>query len=580
MWETDAGYSNDAPSAKQAHESPSLSYLDLAVQAALEPIVSENSSVTADYVLYTSSFLKTLPLFMKGRFALPLLLTTYAADEAKVGAAVPDQLFDSTLGASKGFALRTIFRYAGRQGLTPGAAGVSLGMGARFSDAALTRANYYNAQGNFDFTQGVHRASSQALNPAALAVDAATFGAADVVWARMFNYSRGSVWYNPSLKSALTAGTMGISAGFGFELHRQITNDAFDAGTLARRTLMHGAFDALAGGLGGLQSKSHMRLGIGRDPADALAIARSTPYQRGEIVDAQQAALRDGKFVLHDRIKGLTTETMIGFVQTPHGAPIRAVFRPNNGSQSFAHRMQSEIAAYGMKSLGFKTSVPVTVARDVEVNGVKRSGYIQQMEGVSLAEFAQTHLGTSTPSRRNLLRYFRENQQFRESYMDAWTERLILGEWDNHALNMAVAQSGSKGAQVKNIDLGDGLRRATTSLDLVPVPGVRQGYDRINAMLYRELAGKKLSTERVNELSSLHQRFSSPEGRAQLQTLGMTGQQVEGVLGRINWFVKQGYWPRQPEAMFYLPLNDARRAVEQWLGKPKQGTTTSAPARA
>jgi hypothetical protein len=83
MWETDAGYSNDAPSAKQAHESPSLSYLDLAVQAALEPIVSENSSVTADYVLYTSSFLKTLPLFMKGRFALPLLLTTYAADEAK-----------------------------------------------------------------------------------------------------------------------------------------------------------------------------------------------------------------------------------------------------------------------------------------------------------------------------------------------------------------------------------------------------------------------------------------------------------------------------------------------------------------
>jgi hypothetical protein len=551
----------------------SASYLDLAVQAALDPFLKKDDPLRSEVVTYGTGFLKALPLFMKGRFALPALVGTYAAAEARCETPVMEQLIDAGLGASKGLTLRTTFRYVGRHGLTPGATGAILGISSRFSDAALTRNNYFDGRGNFDLQLGLQSASSIAFNPVSLAFDSAAFGVADVLWARMFNYSRGAVWYKPPLSHALTAGTMGVSSGFGHELYRQFRADDIDVGLLARRTMLHGIVDAAAGSLGGWQSQRNMRLQINRDAPNAVATARVTPFQRGEIVDAEQAALRDGKFILQDRLTGLTTETLTGFVQTPQNAYVRAVFRPNDGTEAFAHRMQSEIAAYGMKSLGFRSNVPVSVARDVELNGVKLSGYIQQMEGVNLAEYVHKYAGNRQSGTRGLKDLFRTDVHFRESYMDAWMQRLLMGEWDNHALNMAVAQPASRSVQVRNIDLGDGMRPASTALDLVPVPGVRQGYDRINAVLYRELSGKKLTADRIAYLDELHKRYSTPEGRVQLESLGMTGQQVEGLLGRMNWFIKQQYWPRQPEAMFYLPLNDARRTIERWLGKPGHGTS-------
>lgn len=547
------------------------SYLDYAVHAALDPassLVSGREQASQEAAGYMKGFLKVLPLFMKGRTALPALAIAYMSDEAKVQDSAYEQTLDAGLGLSKGLILKGSLKGLSARGATPGTTGVSLGIVGRSSDTALTRSNYYDAEGNFRPELALKKTASITFNPAALAMDAATYSAADVMWAKMFNASRGSVFYRPTVTSTLAAGSMGLTSGFGHEIHRQMSSDSpFDPYLLARRTLMQGVVDGLAGGLGGLQATRQMRLKLTvKDGPNSLTAARNTPFQLGEIVDARQAQLRDGTFIPERQVKGLTTETWLGTVKTRTGENIPAVFRPNNGTEAFAHRMQSEIAAYGMTRLGFKTQLPATVARKVELNGKAQSGFIQEIQGTSLPQFIKEALpnGKGYVTAREAKALLNSDAGFKQSYTDAWVHRLIMGEWDNHALNMAVRKAGQK-TDVRNIDLGDGLKPATTQLDLTPQPGVRRGYDMVNAHLYSQLSGRRLTPQKIEELSTLHQRFTTRSGREQLQELGMTPQQVEGVLGRTEWLLRNKHLPRQQESTFYLYLGNAKRAVKRWL---------------
>ncbi|MBX9953240.1 MAG: hypothetical protein K2Y39_28960 [Candidatus Obscuribacterales bacterium] len=557
-----------------AHEAArDMSYLDLAIHATLEPLASkttESGRFSDELVDYTKGFLKAAPLFMKGRLAAAGLILSYGIDEVRVGDSWQNQLADIGFGSAKGLVLKSTLSGLNSQGLTPGMTGVSIGIVSRISDAALTRKSYFDAEGNFCAGRWVDRVIGLGLNPKAMAVDALTFAASDVLWARTMNHSRGRAWYRPEITHAISGGAMGVSSEFGHELFRQVTLEGeLDAPALLRRSALRGAFDAAAGGLGGAQTYRFSRLRPEIKDNDAHKVAaRSTPFQRAIIADEAQIALRDGVFVLERKLPALTMQTWIGWVHAPDGRKIRSIFRPDNGSEAFAHRMQSELAAYGLQTLGFKMAVPVTVARKIELSGKVHSGYIQEMEGVSLAAFAANKLG-KRPSQRQLAELIHSNEGLKSSYSNAWLHRMIMGEWDNHALNMIVNQKDARAPSVRNIDLGDGLRPAETMRDLIPSPGVRQGYDTINAKLYGELAGQRLDEMTVSYLRGIQRRFSTPLGRSQMLSVGMTPQQSDGVLGRVDWLIQNGRMPQGREPLFYLPLNDVRRAVERFFGKPK-----------
>lgn len=550
---------------------PKRSYLNHGAHFLLDPasryLTGENASDEATG--YLRGFVKTLPLFMKGRLALPGLAIAYVADEAKWGDSLADQGKDATLGLGKGMALKAGFYAFGKAGATPASTGLGLGILSRGSESLLTRSNYYDRNGQFNLDTGVQKALSVTFNPAALAMDAGTFMLTDTLWAVRFNGTRGAVQYNPVFKNAMASGTMGFTSSFGHELNRQLTeDDKISPFLLARRSLLQGTFDGLAGAAGGWQTKRYLTLKSPKDSPTALAEARNTPFQRGEVVDMRQRQLRDGVFVPDKQLTGLTTETWLGKVHTKTGDVIPAVFRPSNGTEAFAHRMQSEIAGYGLSRLGFKTNIPATVARNVELGGQRYQGFIQEMEGINLAQFFKEN--ASNPRGVATLRsagdYLRHDSDFRTSYQDAFIGRMIMGEWDNHALNMAVRKRGGA-SEVRNIDLGDGLRPAQTQLDLVPVPQLRKGFDRFNAV-YSHLAGKRISADKAAELGDLHSRFSTRSGRQQLQDLGMTPRQVEGVLGRTEWFAINQFMPRQHESALYLYLGQAKRAVKRYLAKP------------
>ena len=570
-----SGDGRDIPSASVTARGAALgfSYLDVAVRAALDPLAgktTEAGGFTDDLIDYTKGFVKAAPLFMRGRLAFAGLILSYGADEAKVGDAWQHQLADLGLGSAKGLVLKATLNGLNSQGLTPGMTGVGIGITSRIADAALCRQSYFDARENFSFKSGFDRVIALGLNPKAMAVDALTFAAADVVWARVMNHSRGAAWYRPEITHAISGGAMGVSSEFGQELFRQVSREGkLDSPRLLQRSLLRGAFDSAAGGLGGAQSRHYSKLRPEiRDNTSRRAAARSTPFQRAIVADAEQIALRDGIFVLEKKLPALTMQTWVGWVHAPDGRKIRSVFRPDNGSEAFAHRMQSEIAAYGLQSLGFKMAVPVTVARKVELSGRIHSGYIQEMEGVSLAAFTVNKLG-KRPSQRQLVELIQSNQSLKNSYSNAWLHRMIMGEWDNHALNMTVNQKHVGAPSVRNIDFGDSLRRAETTRDLIATPGVRQGYDTINAKLYKQLSGKRLDEETLNYLKGIQRRFSTPQERSKLLSVGMTPQQTDGLLGRVDWLVRNGRMPVGREALFYLPLNDARRAVERLFSKEK-----------
>ena len=55
-------------------------------------------------------------------------------------------------------------------------------------------------------------------------------------------------------------------------------------------------------------------------------------------------------------------------------------------------------------------------------------------------------------------------------------------------------------------------------------------------------------------MQGLYDRYSTPEGRAQMEALGLTPRQVDGVLGRTNMFATKALFPRQQEAASYVYL--------------------------
>jgi hypothetical protein len=532
-------------------------YLDLAVHSLVDPAADallprSQAKVVADEVsFYAKGFAKTAPLFMKGELALGGTLLAYAADQAKVGDTAGHQITDAGLGITKALTMKGTFAMMEQRGLSPTLSGIGLGISSRTLETGLTRESYTNADGESSLLTGFNRTVKSALNPASLAIDAVSFGAADVVWGRMYMASRGAVRFNPVLGRSIAAGTMGVSAGAGGELNRQLEGgDKLDLGLIMGRGAAQGGLNVLAGGLAGMQVNRQMRLEV-HDQPGAIGEARQTPFQTGKVVDDAQRLLRDGEFKPSRFIEGLTTKTMTGYIKSGT-QEIPVLFRPDNGTESFASRQQAELVGYGLSSRMNTDTSPVTVARTVEVGGVKYSGFIQEMRGTNLFEsmLPNTRMSPLMPLDRSLRSGFGSDQPMQTAFERAFVQRMIMGEWDNHSLNFSADRTASR-TTVSNLDLGDALRPAANTAELVPSPGLRRSYEPLAHHLYGQMAGKPLSETTVQDVQNFLRTYDNSAGHAELKGLGMTDQQLAGVMGRTRWFEKNRYLPYESEPTTY-----------------------------
>jgi hypothetical protein len=218
--------------------------------------------------------------------------------------------------------------------------------------------------------------------------------------------------------------------------------------------------------------------------------------------------------------------------------------------------MQSEIANYDLnKMIGYDNNSPVTVAKTVVIDGRPRPGYVQEMRGQTLlealkGEARETQGATTRPA---LVRALNDNAALKTAYQESWVERMVMGEWDNHAQNQTVVQLPGK-VEVPNIDLGDGLRPAQTHQDLLPVPGFRTGWEGLNWRLYRELAGQPIPEQTRQKLSDFVKTSETDAGQNRLRSMGLTDQQSAGVVARAKWFADHGVFPSEPESLVYFHL--------------------------
>lgn len=551
-------------------------YLDVAVHSLVDPAAGallprSQAKVVADEVsFYAKGFAKTAPLFMKGELALGGTLLAYAADQAKVGDTAGHQLTDAGLGLTKALTMKGTFSMMEHRGLSPTLSGIGLGISSRTLETGLTRESYTNANGETSILTGLNNTVKSALNPGSLAVDLATFGAADVVWGRLYLTSQGATRFNQVLNHSIMAGTMGVSAGAGGELNHQLETGKFDLGLIMARGAAQGGMNILAGGLAGKQVERYTRLDV-RDEAGALAEARQTPFQTGKVVDQAQQVLRDGEFIPARTIEGLTTATMTGFVRTSKG-DIPAIFRPNDGSEKFAARQQAELVGYGMSSKMEANTSPVTVARTVEIGGKMVSGFIQEMRGTNLFEtmLPNTRMSQLMPFDASTRTAFGSDPSIKTAFERAFVQRMIMGEADNHALNFAADRTAT-GVHVSNLDLGDALRPATHTTELIPRPGKRSGYEPLAHHLYDQIAGKPLSPESLVDVQNFLARYDNSAGHAELKALGMTDQQLAGVIGRSQWFAENRYLPHESEPRNYYYV---QRFVQHLRGRTNFQPTT------
>ncbi len=543
------------------------SILDFAVHKALDPVVStftSNQAYKDAAAQNVKDFIKTVPLFMTGRIAGASTLISYASDEVKTSDRGMDLVTDAALGLAKGGTLRASQSFLMSRNVTPSLMGVELGIVNRASSVGFSKENYYNRDGQFDLAHGLGKTALASVE--SIGTDALIYGAADSVWGRAFLRSRGEAAYNPVITTAITAGGFNMTTTAGAEVTRQIESGKFDASSLASRSFTAGLTGLGAGALAGLQRRSFLALKV-KDGPNALSEARSTPYQLGHIADEAQMFLRDGNFIPQQKVVGPTGTAWVGKVEHAGGQK-DAIFRVNDGSEGFAHRQQSEIAGYGLnKEIGFKNPFPTTVARTAEIGGEKMSGFIQEMRGSDLVTHFSS-LGVESKGlqldRTQLINRLNADPGLKSSLTESWGERMVLGEWDNHAKNQIVART-AHGDQASNIDIGDGLRPAKTELDLAPSPGLRRSYENANSYIYKELRRTPLDPELVDKLQSFAERNSSPEGRQKIEALGLTPQQAEGVLGRSQWFATNKVLPPASEMPGYVAVSKVLKPMRDGL---------------
>lgn len=549
------------------------SYLDAAAENTVAPVFRSLLGKEAGdaATALSKEFVKTAPLFMKGAAPFIGMAATYAADEAKVGDSLSNNLMDASLGLAKTVALKSSFQIAQHYHFSPSMTGVSLGIMNRVSDAGLTRSTWSDSQGEFSLTDGLKKTLSQSLRPEMLAMDALSFGAADYLWGRKFLQSRGAVAFDPVFTHTMSGATMGATNSGGMELMRQIQSGQYDPLRFVTSTASGALVNGLAGAVGGAQTRSASRI----DYSKRTDFNNQQQTEHSFFSDAQRT-LQQGTFVPSEFHPKLQQPAWTGKVVTPDGQTIPAMFRPDNGTPAFRERMLAETSITAADALtGREPTLPVSVARTVEINGQQLRGFIQEMRGKDLnaylSEKAVAQFGSD--SLPNMLKAFNADPALKAAYGEAIAHKAFsYGEWDNHALNQLVVET-SQGPKVKSIDLQDALKPAKYHWDLRPDAGFLRGYEGLSQKLYAEFAGKPIPDTVRQSSKHFVMMYDNPIGRLRLQeATGWSYQQMEGVLGRNRYLAAEGsVYPHQVQMSVAKPAVDwFKRFVRTGNLQPKQ----------
>lgn len=272
--------------------------------------------------------------------------------------------------------------------------------------------------------------------------------------------------------------------------------------------------------------------------------------------DAVQRSLQTGKLELKERLGGtLGSEHFImsGEQRQPDGQVRQIIFHcvdaTNNSTAPGADRFRKENAAYKLNQMldlgnGFP---PTALSSDQEITiqgkPAKSSlkGWIQERQGESLESallgMAETTYGKSRKPHDDVVKLVREQPEIKQAIEKAFVERLIYGDKDNHTRNFIMVKEGGQ-LKVKNIDLEEVFVE-----DRAPVWQRRAAGTPLTSKLHDEFSGQEISPEITAKIHQFVEKYNTPEGISTLSTLGLTHDEISGLLGRADYLAKRGRFP-------------------------------------
>lgn len=268
------------------------------VQSAIRGVTSaftDDKNIQSEVSHYGAGFLKTAALFMPGKIGLAGSIIIGGLDQASPDESNSNKVVDFALGGLKGAGMRGIMHAMGSEKLplfvsqSPAAKGVAFGISNRLLDTALTRQNYFDANGNLDGGAFGAKMWQTVANPQALVSDAATFVVAHGLVSGITKFKPQFFESSPLARTVATSASFGLSMGAAGEIMRQQdAHEKFDLGKVIGRSLIQGGVDALAGGPGGLRANAISR--ASQREAESKVNANSSPADRSlELSVARQS---------------------------------------------------------------------------------------------------------------------------------------------------------------------------------------------------------------------------------------------------------------------------------------------------
>src|SRR4030095_16361125 len=148
-----------------------------------------------------------------------------------------------------------------------------------------------------------------------------------------------------------------------------------------------------------------------------------------------------------------------GRLERPYGSQQDVMFHrmreAGDGTADSAERLRKEMAGSGLsKMLDFGNGFPETVPRNLEINGELQQVWIQEASARPLEDRLPliAHERYGAFDEESVSRLVKEDPQLRAQIEQAFAERLIYGDWDNHAGNFVLVETPT-GLKVQSIDL-------------------------------------------------------------------------------------------------------------------------------
>lgn len=238
---------------------------------------------------------KTTTLFARGWVGRIGTAGLYALDGAKANDTFPNEALDMLLGATKGVAMRGVFKaaeglsvptptslralgFAERMALDAPSKGIALGIGSRFLENMTDRQNYSRTS-NGGITEPLQNAFkislSRAFDGGSLLWDGAIFGTSELLMRGLLK--PGSNAAGRLLQTTISGGVFGASSGAAGELQRQSLTGNFDLGKVLESSLSNATITAVGAGLSGVYN-----LRFPKEPAGTNAEKRSAKVEPRE----------------------------------------------------------------------------------------------------------------------------------------------------------------------------------------------------------------------------------------------------------------------------------------------------------